>query len=133
MATEGYPLVAVVEDDLDLRTIYTEILDHNGFETIGYSDGRSAFEAITTGTTIPKMLVLDYMLPGDMNGEQFVQQLANQPGIAPLPIVLVSALGADAKEIARLKNHPWVVAFFNKGDIAANKLVDFMKTYFKLA
>src|SRR5690242_10510625 len=123
MATEGYPLIAVVEDDLDLRTIYTEILDHNGFQTIGYADGRTAIDAIASKTVMPKMIVLDYMLPGNLNGEQFVQELANHPGMEKVPIILVSALSGEVKEIAQLKSHPWVVSFFNKGDIAANKLV----------
>jgi two-component system CheB/CheR fusion protein len=133
MATEGYPLIAVVEDDLDLRTIYTEILSHNGFETIGYPDGRSALDAIAAGSVKPRMIVLDYMLPGNMNGEMFVQELACRPGAEKLPIILVSALSGEVKEIAHLKSHPWIVSFFNKGDIAANKLVDFIKAYFGLS
>lgn len=133
MATEGYPVIAVIEDDLDLRTIYSEILSHNGFEVTGFSDGHSALTAIVDGSIAPKLIVLDYLLPGDMNGEQFVRELANQPGIEKIPTILVSALSGEVKEIAHLKGHPWVVSFFNKGDIAANKLVDFIKAYFGLS
>lgn len=132
MATEGYPLIMVVEDDLDLRTIYCDLLGHNGFETAGFADAESALRALDSEAPKPGLIVLDFLLPGDVNGDQFVHSLADQPNVTKTPIILVSALSSETPEIARLKSHPWVVAFFNKADIAENKLIDFVKAYFGL-
>lgn len=132
MATEGYPTVMVVEDDLDLRTLYTDLLSHNGFEVVGYGDGQSALAALRSGQVAPKLIVLDYLLSNNMNGSLFMEQLSASPNIEKIPVILMSALSSETNEIAQLKSHPWVVSFFNKADVAQNKLVDFIKAYFGL-
>ena len=132
MPTQGYPLISVVEDDYDLRTIYTQLLEHSGFFVNGYSDAQSALAGITDPNgQPPKLIVLDYMLPG-ANAQQFMQALTGQPNIEKIPVILLSALSAETTEISTLKSHPWVVAFFTKTDIDNNKLVDFIKSYFGL-
>lgn len=132
MATEGYPTVMVVEDDLDLRTIYTDLLTHNGFEVLSFGDGREALEALKGGQATPRLIVLDYMLSNNMNGTLFMQELSDLPNIEKIPVILVSALSSETREIAQLKSHPWVASFFSKADMAQNKLVDFIKAYFGL-
>lgn len=130
MVNESYPPVMVVEDDLDLRTIYSGLLEHNGYPVAGFGDGKKALDAIVEGQNTPKLIILDYLLSNNMNGSIFLNQLAEQPGIEKIPVILVSALSNETVEIAKLKSHPWVVAFFNKADIAENKLVDFVNAYF---
>lgn len=132
MATEGYPSIVVIEDDFDLRSIYCELLEHNGFPATGFSDAASALQSLQSGQLTPRLIVLDYLLPGEINGNLFVNSLSTQPGVSQTPIILVSALSSETPEIAQLKSHPWVIAFFNKRDIAENKLVDFIKAYFGL-
>lgn len=132
MVNESYPPIMVVEDDLDLRTIYTGLLEHNSYPVTGFGDGRKALDAIIEGHITPKLIILDYLLSNDMNGEIFLNQLADQPKVEKIPVILVSALSNETGEIAKLKSHPWVVAFFNKADIAENKLVDFVNAYFGL-
>jgi CheY-like chemotaxis protein len=131
MVTEGYPLIAVVEDDTDLRSIYTALLEHSGFTVNGYTDGKSALEALQSGEVKPKLIVLDYMMPG-LNGGQFLTQLSEQPNVERIPTIVVSALSSESPEVARLKAHPWVIASFTKIDVSNNKLVEYIKNYFGL-
>lgn len=131
MGIEGYPKIMVVEDDLDLRDIYTELLEHSGFYVTGFADGQEAVAAIKSGD-LPQLIVLDYLLPG-MNGRQFLEALANLPAVTKIPIILVSALAGETPEIIQIKSHPWVVASFTKTDITNAKLVDFVKAYFGLS
>ncbi len=125
------PTIVVVEDDLDLRSIYTELLNHGGCEAIGFSDGQSALQALQKAEVKPDLILLDVMLPGEMNGERFLQRLAEQPNVEPVPVVLVSALAAEDHQIAQARRHPWVVAFFNKAQVTNNKLADLVKGYLR--
>ncbi len=131
MIREGYPVIAVIEDDLDLREIYRALLDNSGFPVVDYADAKEALAAITAGQSQPKLFVLDYMLP-ELNGSQFLQQLAQHPNVEKVPTILVSALSSETPMIAMAKSHPWVVASFMKTDITNNKLIEFIKAYFGL-
>lgn len=130
MTSENPKTIMVVEDDLSLREIYSELLRHNNFEVVDFPDGPSAIAALQNGAVAPNLMVLDYLLPNNMNADLVVEQLENLPGLEKIPIILVSALGSETKEIGRLKSHPWVVASFNKGDITHQKVIDFVRAYF---
>jgi len=127
---EGSPIILVVEDDLSLREIYSKLLGHNGFEVIDVPDAASALQVMQRHETRPHLILLDYLLPDNMNADMFVKNLSSQPSQEKIPIILVSALGTETKEIAALKSHPWVLAAFNKGDITHQKIVDFVRAYF---
>jgi CheY-like chemotaxis protein len=131
MAIEGYPTIMVVEDDLDLRTIYKELLEHSGFTVADFSDGPAALAAIQKAEVVPKLILLDYRLPG-MQGDQFLKELVNLPKIEKIPTILISALSSETPEIAHTKSHPWVTASFAKTDITNSKLVEFAKAQFGL-
>ncbi len=131
MANEGYPPIMVVEDDLDLRTIYHDLLEHNGFPVLDYADAQSALTALVEEKIQPKLLLLDYRLP-EKNANQFLSELANQPSLEKIPTILISALSGETPEIATTKSHPWVIAFFTKTDITNSKLIEFVKAHFGL-
>jgi two-component system, OmpR family, phosphate regulon response regulator PhoB len=131
MANENYPLIMIVEDDLDLRSIYKQLLEHSGFPVVDFADGQTALATVQEGQIMPRLILLDYMLPG-MNGDEFLKQLSALPNLQKIPVILISALVGETPEIANLKSHPWVTAFFTKTDITNAKLIDFVKAEFGL-
>ena len=55
-------MIWCVEDDSGIRDIELYALNAAGFETKGFEDGLSAWEALKTEQ--PDLMVLDVMLPG---------------------------------------------------------------------
>jgi CheY-like chemotaxis protein len=125
------PLVMVIEDDFDLRTIYDQLIQFAGCRTCVFSNAKDALQALAANACDPHLLLLDYMLP-EMNADQFLSVLPHTTK-KEIPTVLVSALGGESAQIANARTHHSVVAYFSKTDITNKKLVEFVKNYFHLA
>jgi CheY-like chemotaxis protein len=81
--------VLVVEDERDIRETEAEVLESEGYEVCTASDGcealRRAHEAL------PKVILLDLMMPR-MNGWQFREAQLKDPELAPVPVIVISAV-----------------------------------------
>jgi DNA-binding response OmpR family regulator len=89
MATQR---VLIVDDNPSLLLILTETFRLGGFEVATADDGDSA---ITEARRLcPDLLVLDVGLPG-RNGFEVCRTLREDPDLAELPIVLLTARTAD--------------------------------------
>ncbi|MEC8191248.1 MAG: adenylate/guanylate cyclase domain-containing protein [Myxococcota bacterium] len=99
------PLVLVVDDLADLRNLVANFLQRAGYRTLQAPNGRVALrEAIRHR---PDAIVTDWMMP-EMTGAQLIQRVRQEPEIAGIPTVLLTAksdeesrlmgteLGADA-------------------------------------
>lgn len=86
------PSVMIVEDDRDTREMLARFLELEGFEVREAANGQIALEALheTTSTCV---ILLDLMMPV-MNGWQFRRAQVNDPEIANIPVVVVTAAGA---------------------------------------
>ena len=80
--------VLIVEDDPDLRQIFTEVLEHHGYTV---SEAATGQEAIVTAIhKKPKLILLDLSLP-DMTGTEAARVLKRNPQTSHIPIVACSA------------------------------------------
>lgn len=85
--------VLLVEDEDDLRTTLLEVLDDEGFETRGASDGPSALRLVSEEGWVPDCLVTDLRMPG-MSGQELATKLrARQASIA---VVMASGYHPDS-------------------------------------
>jgi two-component system response regulator MprA len=83
--------VLVVEDDIDIRQALVEILEDQGFETLGARDGAGrARHPLPRQPTFPCVILLDLMMPV-MDGAAFREAQRNDPRIASIPVVVLSA------------------------------------------
>ena len=82
--------VLIVEDDEDLRDMMAQMLAIEGFGTATVSNGREALEYLHT-TRKPHVILLDLMMPV-MDGWEFRRQQKADPLIAPVPVIVLSAL-----------------------------------------
>lgn len=89
------PLVLIVDDATDLRTLLAQWLAGNGWAVAQAADGRQALQHV--GQRRPDVLLLDLGLP-DLSGAQVVTRLRAEPATASLPIVLLTG----GREPARL-------------------------------
>ena len=92
------PLVLVIDDDPDARTICERTLRAAGYRTATVASGPEALARI--GDLRPALVVLDLAMPGT-DGMGVLRALRAQPALAATPILVFSGLAGDAEERAR--------------------------------
>jgi CheY-like chemotaxis protein len=96
----GGKRVLVVEDDTLCREMLTLLLEAEGYTVEPACDGRQAIERLRDGPR-PDCMLLDLSMPR-MDGRQFRAWLRQVPGLASVPVVVVSAEPRAAEEAALL-------------------------------
>jgi len=84
------PCVLLVEDNADLRQLYTFFLAGRGFEVRQAEDGQEALAEIQKQR--PDVLLTDIAMP-QMNGVELIQRLRSDAEFADLPVVAMTAYG----------------------------------------
>jgi CheY-like chemotaxis protein len=82
--------VLIVEDDDDLREMMAHMLTIEGFEAATVANGREALDYLQNAE-LPRVILLDLMMPV-MDGWEFRRQQKADPDIAPVPVIVLSAL-----------------------------------------
>jgi len=90
-----------VEDDVDIRETLTEILREEGWQVQSAGHGKEALALLRAGQPLPKVILLDLMMPV-MNGWQFRAEQLADPDLGRLPVVIVSAAGNIEQTAAQL-------------------------------
>jgi CheY-like chemotaxis protein len=101
--------ILIVDDDLDTGEAMSELLAYQGFEVELASDGQSALEALRSADTLPDVILLDLMMPV-MNGWQFRRAQLDDPQLASVPVIVVTASLASDSQLSQLK----AAALFHK-------------------
>ena len=86
--------VLVVEDQADIRKLIRMSLETEPYELHEASDGVSALALARQHR--PKLVLLDVMMPGDLNGLQVCQRIKTDPDLAHAKVLLLSARGQDS-------------------------------------
>ena len=92
-------MIHVVEDDDGVRELELYALRQAGFEAEGFG-ATAAFRAALEKTT-PQLVLLDVMLPGE-DGVTLLQSLRRDPRTKRLPVILVTAKGAEMDKVRGL-------------------------------
>lgn len=79
--------ILVVDDELDNRRLYREILSDMGYRVIDKPDGASALSSIRQGDEVD-LIVTDYRMP-DMSGLELVVALRRV--LPSVPVIMVTA------------------------------------------
>jgi CheY-like chemotaxis protein len=81
--------VLIVEDDLDIRDALSQILEEEGYSVDTAANGQEALDRLRSGPP-PRIILLDLMMPV-MNGWQFRAAQQQDPDLAGIPVVVISA------------------------------------------
>jgi two-component system, OmpR family, response regulator len=84
----GRPKILVVDDEPDVRNLVARLLGPIGDVQIAI-DGADALDRILAGDR-PDLIVLDLMMP-KMDGLTLTRELKKDPGLAKIPIVILTA------------------------------------------
>jgi len=87
--------ILLVEDSRAIRLENERALIKAGYEVICAEDGQSAVQ-LARGQQ-PDLILLDLLLP-KMSGLEVLEYLKSNPGTAPIPVVILSALYEKNRE-----------------------------------
>jgi CheY-like chemotaxis protein len=88
--TDG--LIMVVDDDPDIRESLELLLRLHGHPVITAADGEEALEQLRATSDRPRVILLDLMMPR-MSGFELHAALSSDPGLAEIPIVVITGAG----------------------------------------
>jgi CheY-like chemotaxis protein len=81
--------ILVVEDDAATRDALAMVLAAEGYSVVGAANGQEALSRLHTAPR-PDLILLDLMMPV-MDGWQFRREQAQDPALAGIPVVVLSA------------------------------------------
>ncbi len=95
LVTQPLPLVLVVDDDPNVRTVLVRMLQRYRLRAVGVGDGGEALAIVKQRS--PQAIVLDLRMP-DMDGFEVLRRLQADATTAAIPVVVLTAndLGPDA-------------------------------------
>ena len=83
--------VLIVEDQSDIRKLIRMTLEFEDYEIHEAADG--AFGLAMVSAVRPDLVLLDVMMPGELDGLQVCQRLKADPATRGMKIVLLTARG----------------------------------------
>lgn len=83
----------IVEDDIEMRSMITDFLRHNGYKVSTASNKEEIYRIIKSNRI--DLILLDVML-GNENGIEICKKLRSESNI---PIIIISALSADNQKM----------------------------------
>lgn len=92
--------ILLIEDDLDLQRIYSEKLGNKGYTVNLAIDTTQGLTSIKNSR--PSLILLDIMLPGKMNGFEFLKKLKSDVDTKNIPVIVITNLDAEKDEAEKL-------------------------------
>lgn len=88
--------VLIVEDEEDAAELFAEMMRVSGFRVLKTSNSAPAIAMMASEK--PDVIILDIMMP-EISGLDILRQMRRDPGLANIPVVVVSAksMPADIK------------------------------------
>lgn len=92
-------LIYAVDDEENIRELYSCALSGAGFSVKTFEDGKSLFSALKL--TIPALIMLDIMLDG-ADGYEILAELKDEERTKNIPVIMVSAKGEEISKVKGL-------------------------------
>jgi anti-anti-sigma factor len=96
--------VLVVEDHADTREVMKVFLEGEGYGVFCAADGQEALDSLRSAGR-PSLILLDLMMDG-MDGWQFRHEQRQDPALASIPVVVISAVDDALGGAARFLQKP---------------------------
>jgi CheY-like chemotaxis protein len=114
--------ILVVEDDVDVRDALVQVLEFEGYRVASATNGQDAIDQLRAGAA-PSLILLDLMMPV-MDGRQFRVAQLGDPGLAAIPVVVLSAHSRVSEKAAELG-----AAAYLRKPIEIDSLLDLVDRY----
>jgi len=94
------PTILLVEDDDEIRSALAKVLAEEGFGVAVAGNGQEALDYLRAHAP-PRLILLDLMMPV-MNGWQFRAAQCSDPGLAAIPVIVLTAVREAPAEAGSL-------------------------------
>jgi CheY-like chemotaxis protein len=81
--------VLVIDDQMELRTLFQRVLEHGGHTVVAAEGGVEAVRA--TEAWKPDIVLLDMAMP-QMDGLEFLRTVRRRPGWQSVPVIVLSGM-----------------------------------------
>jgi two-component system, chemotaxis family, chemotaxis protein CheY len=115
------PRILIVDDDKDYRECLQTYLEYEGYQAVVAGDGVEALHRLRR--TALQLVLLDMMMPL-MDGAQFLARQRNEPGMAGVPVLVISASDEAARQA-----HSMGAAGVLKKPLDFDQLVDAIRAH----
>lgn len=92
MPTAGPPVVLVIEDNPETNLALVRLLKLERYRAVAAFDGLDALTQLRGGLR-PSVIIADIVMP-NMDGPRFIKELAADPALNDIPIVVYSAVAS---------------------------------------
>ncbi len=113
--------VLIVEDDIAYQKILKDTLEKRQFEVLLASGVKQGMTLLIK--TRPDVILLDIMLPGGMNGFDFLEHLKAGENTKSIPVIIITNLASEekvAKEIG-------AACYFTKSETTIDQIIKKIK------
>lgn len=91
----------IVEDEDNIRDLVLYALKAKGFAAAGFEDGAAFFAELDKGGSLPDLVLLDVMLPGE-DGLSLLKKIRNGSRTKALPVIMLTAKGSEYDRVKGL-------------------------------
>ena len=85
----AFQTILVVDDELHILEVVRDYLKQAGYRVLTARDGQTALTL--TRHEHPDLIILDLMLPGGLDGLDVCRSIRQDPGLAGVPIIMLTA------------------------------------------
>lgn len=92
--------ILIVEDEIEIARLIQQLLEKEGFSCFLCQEGRQAIAAFQTYR--PDLVILDWMIPGGLDGLEICARIRQNPGDIDAYILMVTAKGEELDRVIGL-------------------------------
>jgi DNA-binding response OmpR family regulator len=108
----------VIEEDASLFKAYREMFEPEGVSVVGAATGQDGLNLVSSEK--PDLILLDIMLPGDMNGFDVLEKLKANPATKQIPVIVLTNLDSEEKVAKTIG----AAAYLVKANTTKEEIVD---------
>lgn len=117
--------ILVVEDEMDLREFYADLLTGEGYNVIKAENGQVGLDMIMREK--PALVLLDLMMP-IMDGKTMLHKLREMSEFKTLPVIVLTNSG-DSDSIRETTFYDKANGFLIKANVSPDEIVNRVKTF----
>lgn len=92
-------MIYCVEDDKSIRELIVYALKSGGYDALGFSESKPFYEALED--TLPSLILLDIMLPGE-DGMEVLKKLKASAKTKNIPVIMLTAKSSEYDKVLGL-------------------------------
>ncbi|MDI6754380.1 MAG: response regulator [Thermodesulfobacteriota bacterium] len=87
--------ILIVDDEQDIRTYLSTLLEDNGYDTLLAKDGEEALRQVEA--SLPDLITLDISMP-EKSGIKFYRDMKAEERWKHIPIIIITGISEDFKK-----------------------------------